>query len=123
MVAPPRFVNSADAEAYNKALQRLTCDYCGYNYFSRRRLNEPVEVYSSQRKIKRWVVVCKMCAVMIYLHERKEGPRRTETAKYLFWDDPTLYRGEEPTLLSEYENKEEEEEEDLPRSQKEDHEV
>src|ERR671919_438924 len=99
MVTPPRFVNSADAEAYRKACESLICDYCGYNYFSRRPLNEPVEVYSSQHKIKRWVVVCKLCAVMIYLYGRKEGPRRTETAKYPFREDPTLYRGEEPAHL------------------------
>lgn len=71
MVTPTSFIDLADAEAYKEALQRSTWDYCGYNYFSRRPLNEPVEVYSSQHKVKRWIVVCRGCLTNILQFEKR----------------------------------------------------
>jgi hypothetical protein len=122
METPPSFIDLADEEAYNQARRRLTCDYCGKNYFCRNRLSKPFEVHSSSRSVKRWVIVCKICAVMIYLHEKKKGTKKTKTGNYFFLEDPTLYRGgdEDSTHLEPYDDKDKEEEDLL--QPKEDHE-
>jgi hypothetical protein len=91
-IPPPKFANLADEEAYKQARSRLFCDYCGNIYSSHKRLNKPIEVYSSNRSVKRWVVVCRMCAVMIYLDERRKGTRRTQSANYIFLEDPTRFK-------------------------------
>jgi hypothetical protein len=71
MVTPPIFVDLSDEEAYEQARERLICDYCNLKYSSRKPLNEPIEVYSSQRKVKRWVCVCRTCVRAIESYERK----------------------------------------------------
>jgi hypothetical protein len=91
-IPPPRFTNLADEEGYKQACRRVLCDYCGSSYSSPKRLNKPIEVYSSNRSVKRWVVACRMCAVMIYLDEHRKGTRRTQTANYIFLEDPTHFK-------------------------------
>ena len=96
MVTPPRFVNSADAEAYRKACESLICDYCGRQYSRRRPLNEPIEVYSSNRTVKRWIVICKLCAHMIKDYERKRNRTRKQTESiFSSCDDPLYLRKQE----------------------------
>jgi hypothetical protein len=86
----PSFIDLADEEAYKKAHERLMCDYCGRKFSRLNRLNKPIQAYSSNRSVSRWIVVCRMCAVMIYLHERKRGTR-IEAVNYFFRQDPTHF--------------------------------
>ena len=89
MVTPPGFIDLSDEEAYEEASERLTCDYCNYKYFSRKSLNKPIEVYSSQRKVKRWVCVCLTCMRAIESYERKMIRKRNnmDTGDYLCYED------------------------------------
>ena len=97
MKPQPSFIDLADEEAYEKALQRLICDYCGREYSTYASLHDPIEVYSSKRSVKRWIIVCRFCSVLIHLHERKKGAkakRNTNTMNDFFLEDSTLYCGE-----------------------------
>ena len=97
MKPQPSFIDLADEEAYEKALQRLICDYCGREYSTYASLHDPLEVYSSKRSVKHWIIVCRFCSVLIHLHERKKGAkekRNTNTMNDFFLEDPTLYCGE-----------------------------
>lgn len=89
MVTPPGFIDLSDEEAYEQARERLTCDYCNYKYSSHKSLNEPIEVYSSQRKVKRWVCVCRTCMRAIEAYERKMIRKRNnmESGGYLCYED------------------------------------
>jgi hypothetical protein len=89
MVTPPSFVDLSDEEAYEQARERLVCDYCGHKYSSRKSLNEPIEVYSSQRKVKRWVCMCRTCVHRIESYERKmiRKKDKTETENCLYYYD------------------------------------
>jgi hypothetical protein len=94
MVTPPSFVDLSDEEAYEQARVRLICDYCDYKYSSRKPLNEPIEVYSSQRKVKRWVCVCQTCVRTIKAYERKmirkKIKKETENCPYYEVDEVVL---------------------------------
>jgi hypothetical protein len=84
METPPSFIDLADEEAYKKARQRLMCDYCGRKYSRRKPLNEPIEVYSSNRSVKRWICVCKLCLYMIEDYERRRRRSRAQKgAEYI----------------------------------------
>jgi hypothetical protein len=93
MVTPPSFVDLSDEEAYEQACRRLICDYCGYEYSSRKPLNEPNEVYSSQRKVKRWVYVCRTCVGTIELYEIKitKKKNKAENDNYIYYEDDKLF--------------------------------
>jgi hypothetical protein len=89
MVTPLSFIDLQDEEAYELARERLICDYCSYKYSSRKSLNEPIEVYSSQRKVKRWICVCWTCVRAIGSYERKiiKKKNKMETENYLYCGD------------------------------------
>jgi hypothetical protein len=89
MVTPPIFVDLLDEEAYEQARERLICDYCNYKYSSRKPLHAPIEVYSSQRKVKRWVCICWTCVRAIESYERKmiRKKDKIETEDYLHCED------------------------------------
>jgi hypothetical protein len=117
MKTPISFVDFADEEAYNKALKRLISDYCGRGYSTYASLYDPIEVYSFKRSVKRWIVVCRFCSVLIHLHEtkkrtKKEEKKNVDTTNNFFLEDPTLYRGDEdeedPNELEFYEDDSEE---------------
>jgi hypothetical protein len=118
MVTPPSFVDLPDEEAYEQALERLVCDYCGHKYSSRKSLNEPIEVYSSQRKVRRWVRICQTCARKIESYERKMIGKKNkmETENCLYYDD------DEDVFLEYEEGKEEESSSSTRTHQLEDHE-
>ena len=118
MVTPPSFVDLSDEEAYEQARERLFCDYCDHKYSSRKSLNEPIEVYSSQRKVKRWVCICRTCVHRIESYERKmiRKKDRMETENCLYYYD-------HEDVFLEYEEGEEEESSSSTRTrQLEDHE-
>jgi hypothetical protein len=98
MVTPPSFVDLLDEEAYEQARERLVCDYCGHKYSSRKSLNEPIEVYSSQRKVKCWVCICRTCVHRIESYERKmirkKNKMETENCLY-YYDDEDILEYEE----------------------------
>ena len=116
MGTPPSFVDLSDEEAYEQARERLVCDYCGYKYSNRKSLNEPIEVYSSQRKVKRWVCICRTCVHRIESYERKmirkKNKMETENCLYCYDDEDVL----------EYEEGEEDESSSARTRQLEDHE-
>jgi hypothetical protein len=98
MGTPPSFADLSDEEAYEQARERLVCDYCGYKYSSHQSLNEPIEVYSSQRKVKRWVCICRTCARKIESYERKmiRKKKKMETENCLYYyDDEDILEYEE----------------------------
>src|SRR5215210_434184 len=89
MVTPQDFLDLADEEAYQQALERLVCDYCGgYKYSNRKPLNEPMEVYSSLRKVKRWICICRTCLRTIAAYERKKyGKNKVHAQNYFYYED------------------------------------
>ena len=88
MVTPLNFLDLADEEAYQQARERLICHYCDYKYPNSRSLNEPIEVYSSNRSVKRWVVVCRRCARAIVAYNRKMNRQnKVQTRSHFYYED------------------------------------
>lgn len=89
MVTPPIFVDLPDEEAYEQARERLICDYCNYKYSSRKLLHDPIEIYSSQRRVKRWVCICRTCVHAVESYERKMLRKKNKiaTEDYLHCED------------------------------------